>query len=207
MLEVVTPRLPSPWRREATADGPWIVLGLGNPGSEYETSRHNAGEMAVEVLARRFGGALKRSRNRARTAEVRDGDRRLVLAVPSSYMNDSGGPASLLVRYYKTPPERLIVLHDDIDLQPGTLQLRIGGGSAGHNGVKDIAKALGTPQFLRVRMGVGRPPGRQDPADYVLEPTRGRVADDLAVLAERAADAALDLVGEPLEKAQEQHNH
>jgi PTH1 family peptidyl-tRNA hydrolase len=187
--------------------GPWIVLGLGNPDDEgYANTRHNAGAMVVARLAERAGATLRRSRNRAQVAEIRDGDTRVVLARPNSYVNESGGPASLLARWYKTPVERIIVVHDEIDLAHGKLQLRRDGGTAGHNGLKDIAKALGSPDFLRVRIGVGRPPGRKDPADYVLEPIAKRDAEDFAVLIERAADATMDLVRLPLERAQDRHN-
>ena len=178
-------------------DGPWLILGLGNPDEEYGNTRHNAGAMAVARLAERAGQRLKRSsRTRSLVAEARDGDDRVVLARPASYVNDSGGPAAALVRWYKTPVERVVVVHDDIDLAAGKLQLRRDGGTAGHNGLKDIVKALGSRDFLRVRIGVGRPPGRQDPADYVLEP-----------IGKRAADAAMDLVRLPLERAQDRHNH
>jgi len=185
---------------------PWLVIGLGNPDDEYAGTRHNAGAMVVARLAERAGAKLKRSRNRAQVAEIRDGDERVVLARPTSYVNESGGPASLLARWYKTPLERIIVVHDEIDLAAGKLQVRRGGGTAGHNGLKDIVKALGSPEFLRVRIGVGRPPGRQDPADYVLEPVPKRQAEDFAVLLERAADATMDLVHLPLERAQDRHN-
>jgi peptidyl-tRNA hydrolase, PTH1 family len=189
-------------------DGPWLILGLGNPDEEYGNTRHNAGAMAVARLAERAGQRLKRSsRTRSLVAEVRDGDDRLVLARPASYVNDSGGPAAALVRWYKTAVERVVVVHDDIDLAAGKLQLRRDGGTAGHNGLKDVVKALGSRDFLRVRIGVGRPPGRQDPADYVLEPIGKRAAEDFAVLVERAADAAMDLVKLSLERAQDKHNH
>jgi peptidyl-tRNA hydrolase, PTH1 family len=193
----------------ATSDGgPWIVLGLGNPDDEYGNTRHNAGAMVVALLAARAGAKLKRSaRTRALVAEVRDGGARVVLARPASYVNESGGPASLLARWYKTPVERIVVVHDEIDLAYGKLQVRQDGGTAGHNGLKDVAKALGSPDFLRVRIGVGRPPGRKDPADYVLEPIAKRDAEDFAVLVERAADAAMDLVHLPLARAQDRHNH
>jgi PTH1 family peptidyl-tRNA hydrolase len=187
---------------------PWLAIGLGNPDEEYANTRHNAGAMVVARLAERAGQRLRRSsRTRSLVAEVRDGDVRLVLARPASYVNESGGPAAALVRYYKSPIERVILVYDDIDLAAGKLQLRRGGGTAGHNGLKDVVKALGSPQFLRVRIGVGRPPGRQDPADYVLEPIPKRLAEDFGVLVERAADAAIDLVHLPLERAQERHNH
>ena len=190
----------------ASDGAPWLVVGLGNPDDEYAGTRHNAGAMVVARLAERAGAKLKRSRNRAQVAEIRDGDERVVLARPTSYVNESGGPVSLLARWYKTPLDRIIVVHDEIDLAEGRLQVRRGGGTAGHNGLKDIVKALGSPDFLRVRIGVGRPPGRQDPADYVLEPVSKRQAEDFAVLLERAADAAIDLVHLPLERAQDRHN-
>jgi peptidyl-tRNA hydrolase, PTH1 family len=190
----------------ASDGAPWLVIGLGNPDDEYAGTRHNAGAMVVARLAERAGAKLKRSRNRAQVAEIRDGDERVVLARPTSYVNESGGPASLLARWYKTPVERIIVVHDEIDLAAGKLQVRRGGGTAGHNGLKDVVKALGSPEFLRVRIGVGRPPGRQDPADYVLEPVPKRQAEDFAVLLERAADATMDLVHLPLERAQDRHN-
>jgi PTH1 family peptidyl-tRNA hydrolase len=191
----------------ASDGAPWLVIGLGNPDDEYAGTRHNAGAMVVARLAERAGARLRRSRNRAQVAEIRDGDERVVLARPTSYVNESGGPASLLARWYKTPVERIIVVHDEIDLAAGKLQVRRGGGTAGHNGLKDVVKALGSPEFLRVRIGVGRPPGRQDPADYVLEPVPRRQAEDFAVLLERAADATMDLVHLPLERAQDRHNH
>jgi PTH1 family peptidyl-tRNA hydrolase len=190
----------------ASDGAPWLVVGLGNPDDEYAGTRHNAGAMVVARLAERAGAKLKRSRNRAQVAEIRDGDERVVLARPTCYVNESGGPVSLLARWYKTPVERIILVHDEIDLPAGRLQIRRGGGTAGHNGVKDIVKALSSPDFLRVRIGVGRPPGRQDPADYVLEPVPKRQAEDFAVLLERAADAAMDLVHLPLERAQDRHN-
>ncbi|HEV8653410.1 MAG TPA: aminoacyl-tRNA hydrolase [Actinomycetes bacterium] len=189
-----------------TDTGPWLVLGLGNPDDGYANTRHNAGAMVVTRLAERYGQKLKKSRNRARVAEVREGGTRVVLARPDSYVNDSGGPASLLSRYHKVPVERVVIVHDEIDLAEGRLQVRQGGGTAGHNGLKDIVKALGSPAFYRVRLGVGRPPGRQDPADYVLEPIPKRIAEDFGVLVERGADAVVDVVTLPLERAQDRNN-
>ena len=207
-MQLIRRRRPAAAEADGADGGPWIVLGLGNPDDEYGNTRHNAGAMVVALLAARAGAKLKRSsRTRALVAEVRDGDARVVLARPASYVNESGGPASLLARWYKTPVERIVVVHDEIDLAYGKLQVRQDGGTAGHNGLKDVAKALGSPDFLRVRIGVGRPPGRKDPADYVLEPIAKRDAEDFAVLVERAADAAMDLVHLPLERAQDRHNH
>jgi PTH1 family peptidyl-tRNA hydrolase len=190
---------------EASA-APWLVIGLGNPGPEYANSRHNLGARVVTLLAERFGERLRKSRNRAQVAELRDGGERVVLARPDGYMNESGGPASLLARYYKVPVDRIVVVYDDIDLAEGKLQVRRGGGTAGHNGIKDVVKALGSPDFYRVRLGVGRPPGRQDPADYVLAPIPKRLAEDLGVLVERGADAAMDVIRLPLAEAQNRNN-
>ncbi len=190
---------------EASA-APWLVIGLGNPGPEYANSRHNLGARVVTLLAERFGERLKKSRNRAQVAELRDGDQRVVLARPDGYMNESGGPASLLARYYKVPLDHIVIVYDDIDLAEGKLQVRRGGGTAGHNGIKDVVKALGSPDFHRVRLGVGRPPGRQDPADYVLAPIPKRLAEDLGVLVERGADAAMDVIRLPLAEAQNRNN-
>ncbi len=189
-----------------TDAGPWLVLGLGNPDAEYANTRHNAGAMVVARLAERAGQKLRRSRNRAHVAEVREGAARVVLARPDGYVNESGGPASLLARYYKVPVERVVVVHDEIDLAEGRLQVRQGGGTAGHNGLRDVVKALGSPGFYRVRLGVGRPPGRQDPADYVLEQIPKRLAEDFGVLVERGADAVVDVVTLPLERAQDRNN-
>jgi PTH1 family peptidyl-tRNA hydrolase len=188
-------------------EAPWLIVGLGNPDPEYEGTRHNLGAVVVARLAQRAGAKLRRSRHRALVAELRQAGQRVVLARPTSYVNESGGPTSLLARWYRTGPERIVVVHDEIDLAEGKLQVRRGGGTAGHNGLKDIVKALGTPDFLRVRLGVGRPPGRQDPADYVLERIPKRLEEDMGVLVERAADAAVDLVHLPLERVQDRHNH
>ena len=188
-------------------DAAWLLVGLGNPAAEgYGNTRHNLGADVVALLAERAGERLKRSKNRAHVAELRHEGRRVVLARPDSYMNLSGGPVSLLARYYKAPPTQVVVIYDDIDLPAGKLQVRRGGGTAGHNGLKDIVKALGTPDFVRVRLGVGRPPGRQDPADYVLEQIPKRLSEDIGVLVTRAADAAMDLVVMPVEEAQNRHN-
>jgi PTH1 family peptidyl-tRNA hydrolase len=202
----MTRRAPRPAGATEASGAPWLVIGLGNPGPEYANTRHNLGARAVTLLAERFGERLKKSRNRAQVAEVRDGTERVVLARPDGYMNESGGPASLLARYYKVPVDRIVIVYDDIDLAAGKLQVRRGGGTAGHNGIKDVVKALGSPDFYRVRLGVGRPPGRQDPADYVLEPIPKRLAEDFNVLVERGADAVMDVIRLPLAEAQNRHN-
>lgn len=183
----------------------WLVVGLGNPGAKYEATRHNVGQMALDVLASRLGASFGSHRSNARVAEgwLRPGGPKLILAKPNSYMNTSGGPVSSLVSYFGIDPDHLIVLHDELDIPFDTIKLKQGGGHGGHNGLRDIAKALGTPEFLRVRIGVGRPPGRQDPADYVLKPFASTERDALAVLLEDAADAAEQLADDGLLAAQQ----
>ena len=183
----------------------WLVVGLGNPGAQYEATRHNVGQMALDVLAGRIGARFGAHRSNARVAEgwLRPGGPKLILAKPNSYMNTSGGPVSSLVSYFGIEPDHVIVLHDELDIPFDTIKLKQGGGHGGHNGLRDIAKALGTPEFLRVRIGIGRPPGRQDPADYVLKPFASTERDALAVLLEDAADAAEQAADEGLLAAQQ----
>lgn len=183
----------------------WLIVGLGNPGAKYETTRHNVGQMALDVLASRMGARFSSHRTNARIAEGRavPGGPKLILAKSNGYMNTSGGPVSALARYFEVPPERIVVIHDELDLPFDTVKLKQGGGHGGHNGLRDIAKALDTPEFLRVRVGIGRPPGQQDPADYVLRPFASSERDALAVLIEDAADAAEALTGEGLLAAQQ----
>jgi len=172
-----------------------LVAGLGNPGREYERTRHNVGWLVVDELARRHGGSF-RSKFSGRLAEVRAADLRLALLKPETYMNDSGRSLAPAVRFFKLNPAALVVVHDDVDLEEVRLQVRLGGGLAGHNGLRSIAAQLGTPDFGRVRVGVGRP-GRGDPrpvADYVLSPFAPET--DLDALVTRAADAAETLVAE-----------
>lgn len=186
----------------------WVLLGLGNPGPEYERTRHNLGARAIEHIAAQTGGQLRSAgRLGALLTQTSIGGAPVVLARNGGYMNLSGGPAAALVRYYKVPPEQLVVVHDDIDLAEGVLRVRLGGGAGGHNGLKDIIRALATPAFLRVRMGVGRPPGRQDAASYVLEQLPRRMDEDFETLVGRAAQAATDLVRLPLARVQDDHNH
>ena len=182
-----------------------LVAGLGNPGRDYERTRHNAGWMVVDELARRHGGSF-RSKFSGRLAEVRARERRLALLKPETYMNDSGRSVGAAVRFFKVPPELLLVVHDDVDLAEGRLQLRRGGGLAGHNGLRSLAAALGSHEFLRLRIGVGRP-GRGDRrpvADYVLSPFEPET--DADALVARAADAVEALVSEGLEAAQQRFN-
>lgn len=183
----------------------WLIVGLGNPGEKYETTRHNVGQLALDVLAERKGTRFSSHRAGARVAEsfLRPGGAKLILAKSNGYMNTSGGPVSALSAYFNVPAERIVVLHDELDLPFDTLKLKQGGGHGGHNGLRDIAKALGTPDFLRVRIGIGRPPGRQDPADFVLKPFGSAERETLGVLLEEAADAAESLVSDGLLASQQ----
>lgn len=183
----------------------WLIVGLGNPGPKYETTRHNVGQMALDVLAGRLGAAFKPHKTNSRVTEGRfvPGGPKVILAKSNGYMNTSGGPVSGLAKYFGVDPARIIVLHDELDLPFDSLKLKLGGGHGGHNGLRDIAKALGTPEFLRVRIGIGRPPGQQDPADYVLRPFASGERDALAVLLEDAADATETLVDDGLLAAQQ----
>jgi len=183
----------------------WLVVGLGNPGPRYERTRHNVGQLVVDELAARLGVRFSAHRANARVAEGRTapGAPRLVLAKPDSYMNLSGGPVSGLAKYYGLGPDRLIVVHDELDIPFDTIRLKSGGGHGGHNGLRDITAALGTPEFTRVRVGIGRPPGRQDPADFVLRPFSSAESDTLPVLVADAADAVEAIVSTGLTAAQQ----
>ena len=183
----------------------WIVVGLGNPGPRYEATRHNVGQMVVDELAARRGEHFKAHKANARVVEtwLRPGAAKLVLAKPNSFMNVSGGPVSALAKFYGVEPERIIVVHDELDIPFDALKLKIGGGHGGHNGVRDVAKALGSAEFPRVRVGIGRPPGRQDPADWVLDPFGATERQTLPILVGDAADAVEQLVDEGLLAAQQ----
>ncbi|RKQ34226.1 aminoacyl-tRNA hydrolase [Kocuria tytonis] len=185
-----------------------LVVGLGNPGDRYAGTRHNIGAMVVAELAARAGSVLSAHRARALVAEtrLRPGAPRLVLARPTSYMNVSGGPVSALAKYYSLGLEDLVVVHDDIDLPFGAVKLKRGGGEGGHNGLRDITRAMAGKEYVRVRVGVGRPPGRMDTADYVLKRFSGAEAKELPLLVSDAADAVELLVEQGLTAAQ-QHFH
>ena len=182
-----------------------LVVGLGNPGREYERTRHNVGWLVVDELARRLDGRW-REKFSGRLAEVRLDGLRLALLKPETFMNDSGRSVAAAARFFKVEPESLLVVHDDVDLEAGRLQARSGGGLAGHNGLRSLAQALGTQDFLRLRIGVGRP-GRGDPrsvADYVLSPFGAE--DDPGVLVSRGADAVEVLAREGVEATQQRFN-
>ena len=184
------------------ADDRFLVVGLGNPGPRYAATRHNAGFLVVDLLAERVGGKFKAHRSNADVLEGRLAGRSVVLAKPRSYMNDSGGPVVNAARFYKVPVESVVVVHDELDLPFGSLRLKRGGGDGGHNGLRSITSALGSKEYLRVRLGIGRPPGRQDPADYVLREWSATERKDLAYHVDRAADAVEALLSDGLEKAQ-----
>ena len=192
-------------RGESASTLDLLVAGLGNPGREYEATRHNVGWLVVDELAARHGGSW-RSKFSGRLAEARLDDLRLALLKPETYMNESGRSIGAAARFFKAPAESLLVVHDDVDLEEGRLQTRLGGGLAGHNGLRSIAQALGTPDFLRLRIGVGRP-GRGDPrsvADYVLSEFDPTV--DVGALLARAADAVETMARDGLEAAQQRFN-
>jgi peptidyl-tRNA hydrolase, PTH1 family len=182
-----------------------LVVGLGNPGREHAQDRHNAGWMVVDELAQRHGGSF-RSKFSGRLSEVRLDGRRLALLKPETFMNDSGRSLGAAARYFKVPVEQIVVVHDEVDLEPGRLQARAGGGLAGHNGLRSVAAGLGSQDFLRVRIGVGRPGrgDRRDVADYVLSPFEAE--DDAEALVARSADAVETLAREGLDAAQRRFN-
>ncbi len=180
----------------------WLVVGLGNPGPSYAGNRHNAGFMVLDVLAARAGGRFKSHRSRSDVLEGRLAGARAVLAKPRTYMNESGGPVKALRDFYKAPVERLIVVHDELDIPFGAVRLKQGGGDNGHNGLRSITKSLGDREYLRVRFGVGRPPGRMDAAAFVLKDFSAAERKDLDLEVERAADAVEAVIAGGLAAAQ-----
>ncbi|WP_190021606.1 aminoacyl-tRNA hydrolase [Streptomyces hiroshimensis] len=190
---------------------PWLIVGLGNPGPEYAGNRHNVGFMVADLLAERMGAKFKAHKaSRAQVVEGRLGapgpsGRRVVVAKPMSFMNLSGGPTAALRDFYKVPAGRVIAVHDELDIDYGTLRLKLGGGDNGHNGLKSITKALG-PDYCRVRFGIGRPPGRMPVADFVLKDFSSTERKDLGYEVDRAADAVESLIVDGLERAQSTYN-
>ncbi|MFI7550670.1 aminoacyl-tRNA hydrolase [Micromonospora sediminimaris] len=185
--------------------GPWLVVGLGNPGREYAGNRHNVGFMVADLLAGRLAG--KFGRHRRAVAEVAEGrlglgGPKLVLAKPLTYMNLSGGPVASLAQFYKVSPGRVIAVHDELDIGYGQVRVKCGGGEGGHNGLRSMSKSLGTKDYVRVRFGIGRPPGRQDPADYVLSDFGTAERKELDFLVDRAADVVESVVSRGVEPTQ-----
>jgi PTH1 family peptidyl-tRNA hydrolase len=189
----------------AADNGPWLVVGLGNPGPEYAGNRHNIGFMVADLLAERVGGKFKAHKSRAQVVEGRLAGHRVVLAKPMSFMNLAGGPVTALRDFYKVPLERIVVVHDELDIDFAVLRLKRGGGDNGHNGLKSITKSLG-PDYFRVRFGIGRPPGRMDVAAFVLKDFSSTERKGLDVEVDRAADAVESLVSDGLERAQSFYN-
>ena len=190
----------------------WLVVGLGNPGPAYAGHRHNVGYLVDDVLAQRMGSPFRAHKSgRADVVEGRLGPvgaetPRVVLARPRSYMNESGGAVSTLAKFYKVPPERIIAVHDELDIPYGALRIKLGGGDNGHNGLRSMRSSLGTGEFYRVRVGIGRPPGRQDPADFVLSNYSATERKELEINVVEAADAVESLVADGLEKTQQRFN-
>jgi PTH1 family peptidyl-tRNA hydrolase len=184
------------------ADDRWLIVGLGNPGPEYAGNRHNAGRMVVELLAGRMGVRFKRHRSRADIAEGTLVGLPVTLGIPRSYMNLSGGPVAALRDFYKIPPSRIVVIHDELDVPFGEIRLKVGGGAGGHNGLRSVSAALGSPDYFRVRFGIGRPPGQMDPAAFVLRDFTTAQRKELPLLVVRGADAAEALLRDGLGVAQ-----
>jgi PTH1 family peptidyl-tRNA hydrolase len=185
----------------------WLVAGLGNPGERYASTRHNLGRMVVDELASRAGARLRKVRFMpVEAVDVAIAGERVWLAASTRFMNESGPSYAGLARKHGIEPATVVAVHDEIEIAPGELRLKAAGGSGGHNGLKSLTGALRSPDYLRVRVGVGRPPGRQDPADYVLQPLAARDREDIAAWVERAADAVECLVSDGLATAQDRFN-
>ena len=182
----------------------WLIVGLGNPGPEYEKTRHNIGQLVANLIA----GSNKFSKHKSgmEISEVAHLDQILVLAKSKGYMNDSGGPTKSLADFYKISPEQILVIHDELDLPFNNLRLKLGGGDNGHNGLKSISASLNTSDYLRIRMGIGRPIGQQDPADFVLKPFSKEERANLGEFIQRGADSIQSLVVNGLDKTQTNFN-
>jgi PTH1 family peptidyl-tRNA hydrolase len=184
------------------ADDRWVIAGLGNPGAEYAGNRHNAGYLVADVLAARMGAAFKRDRSGAAVAAGRLAGVPVTVGKPRSYMNLSGAPVAALRNFYKVPAARVLVVHDELDVPFGVIRLKLGGGDNGHNGLRSVTAALATRDYYRARFGIGRPPGRMDPAAFVLRDFSVTERKQLSALVERCADAVETLLRKGLEAAQ-----
>ena len=180
----------------------WLIAGLGNPGPEYAGNRHNAGQMVVDLLAERMGTRFKAHRTRNEVADGRLAGVPVTLAKPRTYMNLSGGPVAALAAFYKIPPERIVAVHDELDIPFGAVRLKRGGGDNGHNGLRSVTQALGTNEYNRARFGIGRPPGRMDAATFVLRDFSAAERKELPLLIDRCADAVETLLSKGLAVAQ-----
>jgi len=183
-------------------DERWLIVGLGNPGPAYSGNRHNVGFMVVDELAVMMSVRLKRDKSRAFVAAGRLGGRPVTVAEPMTFMNLSGGSVASLRAFYKVPAGRIVVIHDELDLPFGTVRLKLGGGDNGHNGLRSLSSSLGTKDYLRIRVGIGRPPGRMDPADFVLRDFSAAERKELPEILARSADAAEALIARGLAAAQ-----
>lgn len=185
----------------------WLVVGLGNPGPTYASTRHNIGYMVADVVASRMGGSWKKHKSgRADVVEGRLAGERVVLGRARTYMNESGGPVSTLAKFYDVQPDHVIAIHDELDIDFGMLRIKFGGGDNGHNGLKSIRQSLDTGDYYRVRVGIGRPPGRQDVHDFVLKPYSSNERKDLPTYIEEAADAIESLITVGLDRTQSLFN-
>jgi len=189
-------------------EDPYLVVGLGNPGPAYAGNRHNVGQMVLDRLAQRGGLTFKTHKAGAVVAEgrLRPGGPRVILAKPASYMNLSGGPVAQLAKFFKVAPERVIVVHDELDIEFDSVRIKVGGGHGGHNGIRDVSARLGSPDYVRVRVGIGRPPGRQDAAEFVLRDFGSVERQSLPNLLEDAADAVDAVVEDGVLAAQNRVN-
>lgn len=194
---------------ELVESGPWLLVGLGNPGREYAGNRHNVGFLIADLLAGRSGARF--GRHRRAMADVAEGrlgfgGPKVILVKPLTFMNLSGGPVSSLAQFFKVPVERVVAVHDELDVPFGQVRAKRGGGEGGHNGLRSMSKSLGSKEYARVRFGVGRPPGRQDPADFVLSDFSGVERKELDFLVDRAADVVEAVVHEGVEWAQNKYH-
>jgi PTH1 family peptidyl-tRNA hydrolase len=193
-------------RSSRDGDSRWIVVGLGNPGEKYSETRHNMGAMVIDVLLGRASASLKSHKSGCLIAETNVAGEKTVLARPTTYMNDSGRPVRELARWYKAEPEHLVVIHDELDIGFDEVRIKDGGGTAGHNGLGSIASHLGTRDFVRVRVGIGRPKGRGGAVGHVLNGFSKEERKELPFVLERAADAVESIIGEGIEKAMNHFN-
>jgi PTH1 family peptidyl-tRNA hydrolase len=185
----------------------WLVAGLGNPGERYAATRHNVGRMVAEEIAADAGERFRKVRFLpVELAELRIDDERILAARSTRFMNESGTSYASLAKKHDVDPAQLIAVHDELDIPAGTIRVKLGGGTSGHNGVRSLDRALRSPDFLRVRVGIGRPPGRQEPADFVLQPVAARDRADLALLVSHAAEAVRSLIADGLERTQDRFN-
>jgi len=183
-----------------------LVVGLGNPGSEYAATRHNAGFMVIDLLAENLRVSYWKEQAGAKVAVTRLGDEELILAKPQTFMNISGKAVGKLIDAYDARVPDVIVVHDDLDLPEGSVRVKRGGGHGGHNGLRSLTEQLGSGDYIRVRVGIGRPPGRQDPADYVLEPMRREAAERLSAMIPTAAQAVVHVLEHGVESAMQEYN-